>query len=156
MNMDDSLCSKNCNQQVEESVICDAKAISYSSFETCADSKVSYADEDKISWSDPNPLFMLMGFEENIAIKENPLFRFQDSHLGNENLSYFSLLTNAEILMEGGQVEVSLQPAENSIEKPCGDLIYEEEEIIDTFLSSLKLDDSSNGELNICSNQIKD
>ena len=48
INMDDSLYYENCNQLVKEPVICDAEAISYSSFETCVDSKVSYVDEDKI------------------------------------------------------------------------------------------------------------
>ena len=46
MNIDDSLHSENCNQQVKESIICDNEAISYSPFGTCADSKVTCADEN--------------------------------------------------------------------------------------------------------------
>ena len=46
MSIDVSLHSENCNQQVKESIICDNEAILYSPFGTCADSKVTYADED--------------------------------------------------------------------------------------------------------------
>ena len=97
-----------------------------------------------------------MGFCENAAIKENPLFQSQDSPLNNKNLFNSSILTNSEILMEGGKVGVSPQIVENSTETPCDNFIYEEEEITETFLSLLKLDHSFNVELDTRLNQIKD
>ena len=49
---DDSLHSKVCNQKIKESVICDDGAISYLSFGTCVGSKLTYAKDKDLSYSE--------------------------------------------------------------------------------------------------------
>ena len=46
------LCTpKNFNKKNKESIICDNEAISYSSFKTCVDSKMTYVDDKDLSHS---------------------------------------------------------------------------------------------------------
>ena len=71
-----------------------------------------------------------MGFCENAAIKENPLFQPQDSSLNDENLFNSSILENPETLMEGGKVGASSQLVDHSVETLGDTLIYKEEKDI--------------------------